>query len=47
MLVGKEWWVSEEAGIGVAGQLMYTSVPTKAENLSTVAFNVLFSVTYN
>ena len=26
-LLGKEWWVSENWGIGIAGQFMYSSVP--------------------
>ena len=47
LLVGKEWWVSEEAGIGVAGQLIYVSVPDDSEDLNTVSGAVLFSVTYN
>lgn len=31
LMVGKEWWVSENWGIGVAGQLIYVDISTEYE----------------
>jgi hypothetical protein len=48
VMVGKEWWVGIDWGIGVAGQLIVVS--TEDEILGGVrglAFNVMFSATYN
>lgn len=52
VMVGKEWWVSDNWGLGVAGQWLYTKCPDKAANgtsadVKTSAFGVLFSATYN
>lgn len=49
-MVGKEWWVSENWGLGVAGQFMYASCPDEGEgsgDLSTTSVAILFSATYN
>lgn len=48
-IVGKEFWVGDEWGIGFAGQLLWANVPTDTESASSsyFAFNVLFSATYN
>jgi hypothetical protein len=48
-LVGKEFWVGEEWGIGVAAQLIWSNVPTDIEPAEAgyIAFNVLFSATFN
>jgi len=50
-MVGKEWWIAEEWGIGIAGQVFWSSVPTKDENrtytLNTLSIGLLFSATYN
>lgn len=48
--VGKEWWVSDNWGLGVAGELVGASMPDK--NDSSVkwtggSFSVLLSATYN
>jgi hypothetical protein len=46
---GKEWWVSDNWGIGVAGGFGYHSVgdPDLNENWSGTSFAVRFSATYN
>ncbi len=47
---GKEWWVSDNWGLGVAGQFLFSSVPDKGSssaNLNTAAFGIQFSATYN
>lgn len=49
LMVGKEFWVADDWGIGFAGQLLYCSVP-RADIDATmpyIGFNLLFSVTYN
>ncbi len=51
-MVGKEWWVSDDWGLGVAGQLLYTSCPDPVGNgsktdLNTSSLGVLFSATFN
>ena len=51
--IGKEWWVSDNWGIGVAGQLFHTVLPD--ENLitgevfdfKTTSIAILFSATFN
>jgi hypothetical protein len=51
--VGKEWWVSDEWGIGLAVRASITSVPpgnnwsATDQHLSAAALGVLFSATYN
>ncbi len=47
---GKEMWLSDNWGIGVAGQFLFSAVPdkgTSASTLYTPALGVLLSVTYN
>jgi hypothetical protein len=54
-LLGKEWWVSDNWGLGLSGQLMLGAMKDHAalatgEAVPTwhlAAFNVLFSATYN
>jgi len=47
-IVGKEFWVGDEWGIGFAGQLLWADVPSEnGSSASYFAFNVLFSATYN
>lgn len=48
-MVGKEWWVGDDWGIGVAGQFMYSAIP-RADIDATMPFlalNLMFSATYN
>ncbi len=46
-MVGKEWWVSPQWGMGLAFQLVYVSVPDVDRRLMGTGAHVLFSVTYN
>lgn len=52
VMVGKEWWVSDNWGLGLAGQFLYTNCPDKPSSLGkpdviSTSFGVLFSATYN
>lgn len=52
VMVGKEWWVSDNWGLGVAGQWLYTKCPDKLINGTTPdvtasSLGILFSATYN
>jgi len=49
--IGKEWWVSDNWGLGVAGRFTFASVPDEqigddSTTLQGVGFGVLFSATY-
>lgn len=47
-LLGKEWWVSDNWAIGVAGQFIFARVPSQySDSHNTFAGAVLFSATYN
>jgi hypothetical protein len=47
-LVGKEWWVGADWGIGLAGQLLVVSAKDDVlGNINGLAASVLFSATYN
>ena len=51
--IGKEWWVSDNWGIGVAGQLFHTVLPNEdlitgeVFDLKTTSLAILFSATFN
>jgi hypothetical protein len=52
VMVGKEWWVSDNWGLGIAGQFLYTNCPDKPSavgkpDVKSTSFGVLFSATYN
>ncbi len=47
VMVGKEWWVSDEWGLGVAGQFMYMRLPDQNVDVDGLAGGILFSATYN
>jgi len=48
LIVGKEWWVEQQWGLGVALQcLLLTASDPYYERVRGGALNVLFSVTYN
>lgn len=47
LMVGKEWWASDNWGLGVAGALRFTSVSEDSTNWTGKGFNVVFSATYN
>ncbi len=47
-LVGKEWWVAEDWGVGVAGEVMAATMSDDADHTWTgLALAVLLSATYN
>ena len=55
-IVGKEWWVSDNWGLGVAGQVLWASMKDKTTfdgtlgtppTWTSTAFSLLFSATYN
>ena len=48
-VVGKEWWIHQEWGIGVAGMLDLGTVPhdNSDDSSTVVGFHVLFTATYN
>lgn len=48
-MVGKEWWVGSDWGIGIAGQVLYMRVSDYVDDrrMDGLAFNLLFSATYN
>lgn len=52
LAVGKEWWVSDNWGLGVASHLYYSRIPDAELNgeepyLDTVSVALLFSATFN
>ena len=52
VMIGKEWWVSDNWGLGIAGQFLHTVCHDKpisgAEpEVKSTSFGVLFSATYN
>jgi hypothetical protein len=51
LMVGKEWWVTRDWGVGIAGQVNLASMGDSVEGYDTslrvAAFSVLFSATYN
>lgn len=48
-LIGKEWWVAADWGLGIKAELIWANVPTDEDqgSASFVGFNVGMSVTYN
>ncbi|HET6336554.1 MAG TPA: hypothetical protein VFG30_25195 [Polyangiales bacterium] len=48
-MIGKEWWVGSDWGIGLAAQLLYMHVKdyTDDAGMDAIAVNVLFTATYN
>jgi hypothetical protein len=48
LMAGKEWWVADDWGLGIAGQLFYMSLPDDGDqNLNVLSFALMFSATYN
>jgi hypothetical protein len=49
LLVGKEWWVSNNWGLGVAGRFIFASMKGKNDGArwSAYGFNLVFSASYN
>jgi hypothetical protein len=48
-MVGKEWWVARDWGIGIAGQFHIATMhdPSYDARMRASAFSLLFSATYN
>ena len=47
-LLGQEWWVSDNWGLGIAGQLTVASMKDRSsQKWDALSFAVLFSSTYN
>jgi hypothetical protein len=48
-VLGKEWWVSNRWGLGLAGAFDYHSAPDKnvSEDWTGTSFSLLFSATFN
>jgi hypothetical protein len=48
-MVGKEWWVGSDWGLGIAGQVLFARVRDYIDDkhLNALAFNLVFSATYN
>lgn len=44
---GKEWWVSENWGLGLSGELQYSYVKFNEVPVNSVYFGIMFSATYN
>jgi hypothetical protein len=50
LMVGKEWWISQNWGVGVAGEFIGASMKDKNDSSvtwSADAFSILLSATYN
>jgi hypothetical protein len=43
---GKEWWATDNLGLGLAMEAMYGLVPDDDRNWSTLALNLVLSATY-
>jgi hypothetical protein len=48
-MLGKEWWVGPDWGLGIAGQVLFLRVKDYVDeaHMNALAFNLLFSATYN
>ena len=46
-MVGKEWWVGREWAIGLAGQLVFATLPGDNADINVLGGGVLFSATWN
>ena len=49
LMCGKEWWITTDWGIGLAGQVYWANMSDSAYDtrLNGLAFSLLFSATYN
>lgn len=52
IMAGKEWWVTDNWGLGIAGQFLYTNCPDKeiagvTPDVKSTSFGILLSATYN
>jgi hypothetical protein len=52
LMAGKEWWVGEQWGLGIAGFLHYSSMNDQefygeTPSISNIGYGLIFSITYN
>jgi hypothetical protein len=47
LALGKEWWATDNWGLGLGLEAMYGVVPDDARDWRTLALNLVFSATYN
>jgi hypothetical protein len=50
VMLGKEWWVSDNWGLGIAGQVFYADCDgglNGSKDIKTLVYGLLFSATYN
>ncbi|PKN58236.1 MAG: hypothetical protein CVU56_06855 [Deltaproteobacteria bacterium HGW-Deltaproteobacteria-14] len=47
VMVGKEWWVGREWGIGVAGQFIIGTLPASGGDIHPMALGVALTATFN
>lgn len=50
LMIGKEWWISDNWGLGLAGQVLYANCgggDISTSDIKTMAYALLFSATYN
>lgn len=47
VMVGKEWWVGREWGIGVAGQFIIGTLPASGGDIHPMAVGVALTATFN
>lgn len=47
LILGKEWWVSDQWGLGIAAQLVHINVKDVDRRLTGSGFHLMFSATYN
>jgi len=52
LMAGKEWWVGEQWGLGIAGYWHYSSMNDKETfgeipSIINMSYGLIFSITYN
>jgi hypothetical protein len=52
LMAGKEWWVGEQWGLGIAGFMHYSSMNDQefygeTPSISNIGYGLIFSITYN
>jgi len=46
-MIGKEWWVGREWGLGLAGQFLFATLPGDASDVDVLGAAVVLSATWN
>lgn len=47
LALGKEWWVSTNWGLGLAGSATFAQMPDGADTVTSSSYGLMFSATYN